>query len=206
MAIIGVVSGYDECEQLGGALKSLSPAVDRVVYVDGCYEDWPRRAGQEPWSTDGSVDMARSRGCQVIETPAPWRDQAAKRSAYLVGDMGDWYIQLDCDERLVVTGDPRRWLPGTTCLAWLLVQLQDPHGWRWMPRIWCHLEGLHYRGKHSDLWDGHGRKTALQDGDGTETPHRGGCCLLARILHLREQKPRVRRDQQGCYYSTRKER
>ena len=52
---IGVVAiGRNEGERLKRCLKSLLGQVDRVVYVDS-------------GSTDGSIEMARSLGVEVVE-------------------------------------------------------------------------------------------------------------------------------------------
>ena len=106
--IVGVMCAYQEAGLLGPALESLRAAgCERLVVVDGAWR-WFDRYGDGPGSTDGTQELARSLGAEVIEAPAAgWPDQVTARNAYFVGEPGDWYVILDADERM--TGV----LPGT---------------------------------------------------------------------------------------------
>ena len=76
----------DESARLPGCLASVAGAVDEIVVVD-------------TGSSDGTPDLARSRGCRVVAWP--WRDDfAAARNESLRHATGDWVLVLDADERL----------------------------------------------------------------------------------------------------------
>lgn len=101
--IIGCMCVYQEAECIGEALASLRAAgCERLVVVDGAWR-WFERYGDGPQSTDGTVEIARAAGAEMIEAPATgWDSEVAARDSYLVGKPGDWYLFLDADER--VTG------------------------------------------------------------------------------------------------------
>jgi hypothetical protein len=69
-----------------------------VIVADG---QWDGFAPGEPWySTDDTRQIALDLGCEVIQPPGrAWRDQTESRNAYLLGEMGDWYVVCDADER-----------------------------------------------------------------------------------------------------------
>lgn len=98
--IIGVMCAYQEAAVVGDGLASLRAAgCERLVVVDGAWRHFAWY-GDEPGSTDGTVEIARSWGAQVIEPPADgWSDEVTARNGYLVGEPGDWYLVLDADER-----------------------------------------------------------------------------------------------------------
>lgn len=106
--IIGVMCAYQAAAVVGEALASLRAAgCARLVVVDGAWRHF-ERYGDGPHSTDGTQDVARLHGAEVIEAPARgWVDQVTARNAYLVGEPGDWYVILDADERMAGV------LPGT---------------------------------------------------------------------------------------------
>lgn len=110
--IIGVMCAYEEAAVVGEALASLRAAgCERLVVVDGAWRHF-ERYGDGPGSTDGTQEMARLQGAEVIEAPARgWVDQVTARNAYLVGEPGDWYVILDADERMAGV------LPGTLDVA-----------------------------------------------------------------------------------------
>lgn len=106
--IIGVMCAYQEAAVVGDGLASLRAAgCERLVVVDGAWRhfEW---YGDGPGSTDGTRELARLHGAEVIEAPgAGWRSEIEARNAYLVGEPGDWYVALDADERMAGV------LPGT---------------------------------------------------------------------------------------------
>lgn len=102
MTIIGVMTAYQEAEYIGEALQSLlTIGCERLVVVDGAWACFPRYA-EGPHSTDGTQEIARSFGAEVIPAPAKgWKTQVRARNAYFVGQPGDWYFILDADERVI---------------------------------------------------------------------------------------------------------
>lgn len=97
---------------VGEGLASLRAAgCERLVVVDGAWRHF-ERYGDGPGSTDGTQELARLQGAEVIEAPAGgWQNEIEARNAYLVGEPGDWYVFLDADERMAGV------LPGTLDVA-----------------------------------------------------------------------------------------
>ena len=206
--IIGIICGYDEAPQLRHAIDSIIAVVDHIVYVDGAYAelDWRQWSGSHA-STDGSIELARSRGCEVIESMGPWPNQPAKRNNCLVGSPGDWYLQIDCDEVLEKCETDLRTILPHISFDWLQCRLYEPslNVPRWLPRLFKHLGGLHYGPKHSDLFDGLGNKTAKLRCDKTKTIRTGGYAPTITIRHDRHQKDPRRNIAQVAYYKRREE-
>lgn len=91
---------YQEASQICEALSSLRAAgCARLVLVDGAWGAF-ERYGETASSTDGTQELARACGAEVIDAPAGgWLDEVTARNGYLVGSPGDWYLILDADER-----------------------------------------------------------------------------------------------------------
>ena len=189
--IIGCISAYNEEQLLPGCLASLEGQVDRIVVADGRYKNFP---GEGACSTDKTVAIARAFGAEVILPPndEPWIDEPTKRSAYLVGKEGNWYLRIDADERLV--GD----LPDTATL-----NINNVYALRivwpnnllnsWVPCIFAHHGKMYYDKVHCALFsDGklaHTRATNLVK---LESP-----CLV----HLKDYRPVERVRARQVYYS-----
>lgn len=97
--LIGCVCAYNEAGLIGGAIESLfAVGCDRVIVVDG---QWQGFAPGEPYhSTDGTQQIAAELGAQVIDPVGQaWSSQVEARNQYLVGELGDWYLVCDADER-----------------------------------------------------------------------------------------------------------
>ncbi|MCL4499499.1 MAG: glycosyltransferase family 2 protein [Chloroflexi bacterium] len=104
--VIACVCFYNERDMLPGCLESLD-GVDEIVLVDGAYADFPHST---PGSTDGTLEWIKERQkgdsrIRLIETTRPWADEIEKRTACFVGQDGDWYLNIDADERLVWDGE-----------------------------------------------------------------------------------------------------
>ncbi len=74
----------NERERLPAALASVA-FCDEVLVVDG-------------GSTDGTAELARVAGAQVIEHP--WRGFAIQRNVAIDAAHGDWILEVDADERI----------------------------------------------------------------------------------------------------------
>jgi hypothetical protein len=123
MKLIGCVATYNEADLVAEAINSLwRIGCDRVIVVDGAWGKFDD--GNHYVSTDGTQDVARLLGAEVIEAPGRrWHDQPEARSLYLVGEPGDWYIVCDADERC------QGWLPDLTSeVEAYLVELRGTDG------------------------------------------------------------------------------
>jgi hypothetical protein len=95
--IIACLIFYNEAQFLGEWVERVTPHVDKVVAIDGQIEGFP---GEAPYSTDESFSLLKHEKITVISPTVPWPTEHAKRSAYLGGERGDWYVVIDADEML----------------------------------------------------------------------------------------------------------
>ena len=149
--IIACVIAFDEEQMLAGCLESIQGQVDRIVVVDGAYKLFPHEV---PWSTDATREIAWCYGAEVIPCPQDangqsraWETQVEKRTAYLVGEEGDWYFHIDADERLV--GELPKPEDGKHYAFRIHTRdLRDT----WVPRLWQHRGFMRYEGSHNAVW------------------------------------------------------
>jgi hypothetical protein len=100
--IIGCLIFYNEEQFLSDWYESLAPHVDKIIAIDGQINGMP---GDQAYSTDRSHQILGARSkVDNFATNVVWPDEQTKRSAYLVGAPGDWYVVVDADE-LLVNGD-----------------------------------------------------------------------------------------------------
>lgn len=189
MAVIAVICAYQEQSLLPGCLASLEGKVDRIVLVDGRYENFP---GKGATSTDKTVEIARAFGAEIILPPNNqlWPDQPTKRSAYLVGKEGDWYLRIDADERLI--GE----LPDVSTLdptKGYSIYMKWPKGCMHttVPCLFCHRGVMHYDRVHCALWS-----------DDRLISRRRDCPMLDGVWfqHLKEYRLPERKEQKRLYY------
>lgn len=149
--VIACIIAFNEERMLPGCLESIEGAVDRVVVVDGVYRLFPHEV---PWSTDATREIARAYGVEWVPCPVgedgelrAWETQVEKRTAYLVGEEGDWYFHIDADERLV--GE----LPEMEDGQHYAFKVHTRDGrLTWVPRLWQHRGYMRYEGAHNALW------------------------------------------------------
>ena len=180
--IIACINAYQDEGFIGDAIRSVAGKVDRIIVVDGAYEGFPLYRG-EPYSTDRTVELAESLGCEVIETRRTWKDQVEKRNAYLLGEDGDWYLPIDSDERL-----HGELFPGPDEAYRIPCQLRKhriP-----MMRIFRHQPGIKYAGAHNVI-SVNGRIIRPEELD-----------ILPNcwIEHLAEFRDRDRKERKNEYY------
>lgn len=97
--MIACVVFYNDAELLDRCLKSLSSKVDNIIAIDGAYKDFPH---DKPYSTDGSIDVARKYTDNVITVNKAWETQVDKRNRYVQEiPVGESFIVIDTDEVLV---------------------------------------------------------------------------------------------------------
>jgi len=145
------VIAFNEERMLPGCLESLQGQVERVVVVDGAYALFPH---VEPYSTDGTREIARCYGAEWIGCPVTeegelraWHTQMEKRSAYFVGEEGDWYFYIDADERLVGR------LPEPEDGQHYAFRVRTRDGrLTWTPRLYQHVGWMRYEGAHNAMW------------------------------------------------------
>ena len=149
--LIGAISVFNEQPFIYGALLNLVRLCARVVVIDGAYLDFPGDGGA---SGDGTLEIIRAfpdpgKKIELIESPpGGWADQVTKRNAYLIGEPGDWYLQIDADERFF--GDPR--LLMETGADGYRVAVEDGHFPPMTPmRFFRHQDGIRYHGAHNAI-------------------------------------------------------
>jgi len=148
-----VVSTYNDFPLIKKTVESVE--VDEIVAVDGRYKDFP---GETDASSDGTLEYLESVNARIIEGHG--LTEVEKRNLYLVGEPGDVYIHLDGDEEWV--GDIS--IPYEDMLiANMLVEsnLRRKSSVMKRVRLFKHVEGLHYEGKHYWLKDGEGKTFSL---------------------------------------------
>lgn len=200
MIIAGVIV-YNEERMLPGCLASVEDQVDRMIVVDGAYARFPHPEGH-PESTDRTRAIAVAFGAEWVPCPSTrsgcttdgWATQMEKRTAYLIGEEGDWYLLIDADERLVgrlpdpsicqrvdprLRGDDVR--EGMWGYAFEIVTRDLRQ--TWTPRFLPHrgLQGaMRYEGAHNALWSGD-HLIRLEDTVRVDPD----ACRLEHLSHLR---------------------
>ena len=139
-----VMIAKNEVHCIGDCLSSVRGIAEEVLVGD-------------TGSTDGTRELAMSKGARVLDIP--WKDDfAAARNAVLSQARGDWLLHMDADEEL----DPesaqniRRLVKedGAGCDAFeitLLNYCDDPRAWRWVPVSSNSAEGHYARGRSGYL-------------------------------------------------------
>jgi len=182
---------YNDMPQIVDTIESMYPLVDEIVAVDGRYIDFP---GEEDYSTDGtreylqSIDKVRLiDGAGFIEPD--------KRNLYLVGTNEDWYFHLDADE----TWEGPLEIPDADMGICTLVQLRSGHADGKRIRLFRHVEGMRYSGKHYWLVDGEDRTFSLLAKPGnayTAAPIEG------KVIHHDGDRSQERHKLKAKYYRT----
>lgn len=160
MKIYGVLVVYNDYPHIVDTIESMLPHVDEIVAVDGKYSDFP---GVADGSTDETVQyLSGIDKVRIVEGYG--LQEVEKRNLYLVGEVGDWYFHLDADE--IWRGRfPQLPLEEDMAIC-RLHQLRSGHMNGERIRIFRHVEGLHYEGKHYWLRDNKGNTFALLDKPG----------------------------------------
>lgn len=170
MALLIGLNVYMEERLLEGCLQSIKKAAPhaRLVAVDGCYQSWVAAARRvaarqidnghdvladqtlaltSPRSTDRTLALLKDYGAEVILADQPWEHEFVKRSAYLVGRQGDWYLVLDGDERLMGTV-PEDFSPYVDPAYSLMLQRDSGDAPYTVLRMFRHHASTEYRGAH----------------------------------------------------------
>ena len=213
MLIAGLIFFNDEILLLKKCLDSIQ-GVDRIIAVDGTYQDWPHNGVFA--SSKEHHDLIRSyQNTTLITTDKPFWHQIDKRNQCLLGDDGDWYLSIDADEEVIFASD-QGWPSVKAMLASLpsqvaWVDLEFLHrpdlqerGDFIARKLFKHLPGIHYAKHHAELYDGNEVRTAVNSGDDIETPYSGARNQSFFIYHHKIERSYQRLNLQGAYYRTRK--
>lgn len=90
---------YNDAPLLERCLRSLDGKFEKIIAVDGAFKEFPHH---EPFSTDGSIEVARNYGCKLIKTDEAWETQVDKRNRY-IQEVPDWesFLVIDADEEFL---------------------------------------------------------------------------------------------------------
>lgn len=193
MSVYGVINCYNDWPLIEAAVSSISHLVDLIVAVDGRYSDFEQINGSDI-STDGTLEYLE-RHNDVHISIVPNLSEVHKRNCYLMGQPGDYYLQLDADE---VWHGPLE-IPdadmGIVRLKW-----RKTGNWMDRVRLWRHVPGQHYEGKHYILKDDDGRTFARLEKPGKSY----SAARLEKnwIEHFDEDRPPQRQTLKRTYYRT----
>jgi len=175
--IVGIVA-YNREATLPRAIESVRGIADRVVVVEGRFEDTP---GADTRSSDRTAEIAKRYGSELIQpqTPLP---QPQQRDLYIVGKPGDVYLVLDSDEILEGIFPKRAILTGTS--ASYQVMIEGPRHWSAYPvatiRVYRHIGEKPRHNPGQLLIDGEGRIM-----DATHPSGFGGILQGCHLRHLK---------------------
>jgi hypothetical protein len=206
--LIACYNVYNEAKHLPESVASVYDHVGKLVFVDGRYEGFYE--DKPVASTDGTLAWVKDKGndpdgkFHLIKAPKkPWKNQAEKRSAYLIGEDGDTYLYIDGHE-VVTEWRVLNMMLGEIGFARLDIPDDDPPISVKAPRLIAHKEGLKYHthtylvhGKNEDFyanlgWD----QQTLGDIDGFWQRAAVETCSLT-IRHIGTQKKKaVQRQEQ----------
>jgi hypothetical protein len=193
--LILVLISYNDWPLIKSCLEPVKDYVDHIVLVDGIFADFPMRPDDQPTSTDGTIEYFLD-----LETNAekslilyPGLLEVEKRNKYLLGDPGDWYLHLDTDE-VVENPETLLELPDAD-VGW--VQMHWTNRFARYPRLFRHVDGLHYDGLHYRLVDADGNLfTDIQQTGGQYTR----AAHPLKIRHDIAMRPDFRAKQKLIYY------
>lgn len=193
--ILGCCIFYnDGPELLENCLKSLKTVTDRVLAIDGAYEEFPHTDFR---SNAETLKVAQAYADNVIYANRPWKDEVEKRNAYLVlKSQKDYYFMLDADE--VVEGEK----PANLTHATYRISLSTFKDGIWLPcyynRLFRHHKGMRYHLKHNNLITKTGLSLSLPEDN---IPIYRGLT----IRHFPDSRPRARQEQDGIFETTKAE-
>jgi len=192
--LIAVVSVYNDFPLIKKCIKSIYSYVDQIVCVDGAYTQFPHDI---PWSTDGTLEYLEALPkVRLIKTKTAWPSQIEKRSRYLIGSHGDYYLMLDADE-WVKNPEILKVHPPADVIRITFVRTMDNFTYT-LPKIFKHQPGIHYRHKHYWLHDGEGNSiTTLRK---TGPKYREAKFLDLIICHDTDLRSSKRQSAKKIYY------
>jgi len=96
--IYACINVYDDAGWLERCLWSLDGKVEAIIVVDGAYAGFPHEI---PYSTDGTIELAKEVADIVITRKSAWPNEIVKRNAYIPHVPNNkWWLRIDADEEL----------------------------------------------------------------------------------------------------------
>lgn len=145
--LIGTIITYNDWPLIKDCVESIIAKVDKIIAVDGAYDDFPCDIN---YSTDGTLEYLDKLSDKVELIIAPGLAEVAKRNKYLepLAD-GDTVLNIDADEVLI--GE----IPELTADIGIIQigEEGDRRRHRRTNRYFRYCTGLHYWGKHTLLLD-----------------------------------------------------
>lgn len=185
------IIAYQEARMLPMCLSHL-PKGTRVRLVDGAYRDYQH---EKPQSDDGTLEIAKRWGCEVVKTRRAWRDQMEKRTAALV--VGEVNFCLDADEMLHT---PLPELPDDADVGWVTCISPLYQGPFLVPRVLRVQDGWHFAGRHHWLYDADNELVTSHTFAGTKYRH---VILPVLIENARDSREPIRDDEKISYSRSR---
>jgi len=179
---------FNDAGWLEKCLKSLQGKVKAIVVVDGAYEGFPH---ERPYSTDGTIELAREFADVVVTNNTAWESETIKRHHYIrYVPENEWWLRIDADEEL--EGYIPEGLEGV-CYRIMLKRAGSS-----VPEYPIHA--LFRRGPHSRIYGTHHSvwwyRTLLPKLE--DWPILPGC----RLLHHQNARDTARTKAKGVYYRT----
>ena len=187
------IIAFNEAKMLPMCLGHL-PHGTRVQVIDGAYVDYPY---VKAYSTDGTLDIARRWGAEVVEVTEPWRDQIAKRTAQLTP--GEVVFILDADE-LLHSDLPE--LPEEADVGWVTMASPVYDRPFLSPRVFRVREGWHYAGRHHWIFDAEGDLVTSHTYAGKKYRH---AILPVTVTNERDTREPVRDEDKAVYLGARRD-
>lgn|GEM_PF-2662892 len=188
-----VLITYNDMPLLQTCIESAIDHVDRIVAIDGVFQDFPHFTGEPGYSTDGTLAYLSGLDKEVSLSICPDLSEVEKRNMYLIGGC-DWYLALDADE-WVENPEVLDDLPDQDVL--FCPVLREGGSTHFYPRLFRHFEGLHYEGLHYRLVDSESRLICdiREAGEGYRSERFG-----LTIRHDREKRSKERIKAKHRYY------
>lgn len=96
--VTACINVFNDVDWLSKCLQSLRGKVKATVVVDGAYEGFPH---EKPYSTDGTIELAKEFADVVITKDTAWANEIVKRNHYIRYIQDDeWWMRIDADEEL----------------------------------------------------------------------------------------------------------
>ncbi len=189
-----VLITYNDMPLLRNCIESVLGHVDRIVVVDGVFSDFPHEGDDLGYSCDGTLEYLTDLEAEVRLAVVPFLSEVEKRDLYLIGEPGDWYLHLDADEWVENPQELGALPEADVGLCYMSWENQS----HWYPRLFRHVEGIHYEGLHHRLVDGEGNH--FVDIYGTGTGYTSERHAL-RIAHDRSRRSARRQKDKEAYYA-----
>jgi len=206
--IVGGMVVYNAAEFLERAIRSLLTVADRIVIVDGPYENYPHKSAH---SDDGSLEIVQKYvdaglPIKLITKSTPWTDQMTKRNVYVDdAEVGDLIFILDGDCQVVAFDEAMERLRLSDADGFQCTDIRPSQDGGCVRIDWGNpyvirkCEGMQYALNHYSLYDKEGRHVYL-------SPYRLEPLFnILQVYHWGETRSPEKIADNNAYYSTRVE-